>query len=383
MLFYLASILAAFHSVNDKPREGLFIFLMVLTMRLLILLLLFPSYVFAAANWLNAGSLKTTAAEQEAACSARNEVVLGGYAYKVDPYKLNNVDYYQCLINSSPCDLPQVWDQVTRSCRQPCGTQSIGQRTYSPEGFVVCVAGCAVTQTSDSSCTGTAAEGGTCTATFSNTGSFCPNTSPDNSTPTDPNSGGSSSAGSSSSSSSSGGGDTGGGDTGGGDTGGGDTGGGNTGGGDTGGGDEPGQGSSTGGGNCDAPPECVAGPDAISCAILLQEWHQRCPVTDLLTGATGDGDGVYQGTDHTLDIGARLQDAKDRYAEKINDMTNDLTNSLSMGVSGGGALQCPTGEIFGTTIYKGICARLDFLNMIASLFYAVFAVLSAYVILSK
>jgi hypothetical protein len=36
-----------------------------------------------------------------------------------------------------------------------------------------------------------------------------------------------------------------------------------------------GEGSASGGEGCDAPPVCVG--DAIQCALLAQEWRQRCP----------------------------------------------------------------------------------------------------------
>ena len=74
----------------------------------------------------------------------------------------------------------------TRKChytRTYCPVQTIGSVTWSPPNLTpFCIEGCPVIQTSDSQCTGTAAEGGTCTATFDQTEGTC-NSSDDPTTP--------------------------------------------------------------------------------------------------------------------------------------------------------------------------------------------------------
>jgi hypothetical protein len=342
---------------------------------LIFFLLFFSSSVFSADVWrqdfyrvLSRSSELISLCESSASSSSR--------AWKTTS---DSVAIY-CYSNANPCDLPQIWDQTTFSCRTPCPSNQTASRQFSPAVNVVCVGGCSVIQSGDSNCTGTASEGGICTALFTTTGAFCPNSGADNSTA--PDTGGGDTGGGDTGGGDTGGGDTGGGDTGGGDTGGGDTGGGDTGGGDTGGGGTgSGSGSWSGGLTCESPPVCSAGPDSISCAQLFQEWRQRCPSSDLITNP-GNGDGVYDANDHDLNIADRLQQQKDRYTDKVNEIKDALQSQLSLSVSGGGSLTCNPQQIFGQTIDLSICARMDFLNLISGLFMAVAVVLSAYIILA-
>lgn len=296
--------------------------------------------------------------------------------------------YFVSQSGSTPCNLPQIWDQTTRTCREPCNAGDIGFFTHSPTGYLVCYSGCAVQQTSDSSCTGPASQGGTCTARYSNTGDFCPGTSDDAGvTPADPGSHPDFPVPCIGNACDDDGGNPGGGDNGGGNNGGGDNGGGDNGGGDN-GGNQPGTpnngyGTADGGFSCDHEPVCDGRTnDQVTCELLLQQWLQRCPSTPL-----GDihGDGVYEGDgEHALNIGDRLEQAKQAYRDKFDEVKSDIQSQLNLSVGGGGGgLPCNRQVIAGVSVELGICARADYFSLIAGLFYAVSTVLSAYIVLSR
>lgn len=135
------------------------------------------------------------------------------------------VDYRNGKCNylgSCPAGQEWVYTGSGYQCQTPpqCEAGPAGTHSWPSSGNLSCIGSCEVTQTGDSTCTGTPAEGGMCTASFDFTGAVCPDEGDD---------GGSGSSGSSASSgggssggqaSSSGGGDGGddGGDNGGGDS---------------------------------------------------------------------------------------------------------------------------------------------------------------------
>lgn len=317
------------------------------------------------------------------------------------PFKMGmeGANTYTCETNSNPCDVPYVWDQISYSCRLPCTQAPLGNITTQTQNFLVCVNGCEVHQDSESNCSGIG-DSGSCTAAYSTTGAFCPNAS------TQPtiSDGAPSTA------------QTGGGTPTGGDPGGGPSGGGPGGGpgGDQGGGSSSSSGSNsstpsdpngsggtgTNGNNltkgdvkgailealgqsvhgetCDAPPTCTAESSTV-CNQLMQEYYLRCPHTPL----KGHGDGTYDPHAHSLDIGARLQDAKDRYRNKVNELQGALQNSVHAAVSSGGVMDCPTYHIFGVTVTGGICSLSSFFDRLGGLFPAVASVLAAYILLRR
>ncbi|CAJ0709534.1 hypothetical protein LMG7143_01108 [Ralstonia thomasii] len=83
------------------------------------------------------------------------------------------------------------------------------------------------------------------------------------------------------------------------------------------------KGSASGGGTCDAPPTCDG--DAISCAILQQQWSTRCDL---------------QKHDDSTDLGSKLANGQDPMAGKLPtpdgadkvDLSSKLSNVDDMGI---------------------------------------------------
>lgn len=340
-------------------------------MRILLILLFIP----LVTGWTNLPGSYTSEEDAQAYCDSRQESQ-PQYAYRV--IDLQN-GYFKCQWNTNPCTSPEVFNQVSRNCQIPCLSGDAGFWTVPANKFLSCKNDCELIQTSDWECTGTAAEGGTCTGRFSYTGAFCPSpsTGPDESSPAEPGShpdypdgdpdpdpdpdpgdGGTSGGG----------------------------GGGGTG--SIGDSDGDGQhdgfgGSASGGFDCEEQPVCEAnGADGVTCEILRQQWLMRCPNNTLEPGI---GNGEYDGeSDHGLDIHERVGQAQQDYEQRFSEIADELSNMLNLGVSGGGAgLPCSYGTIFGVQIQLGICARSDFFQLIAGIFYACATVLAAYIILRK
>lgn len=138
----------------------------------------------------------------------------------------NFAGYYngKCNYMANPCPSGQEWVYTGTGfeCQAPpqCEAGPAGTHSWPASGNLTCVGQCAVTQTGDSTCTGTPAEGGICTATFDFTGAVCPDEGDDGgsgSSGSSASGGGGSSSGQSSSSGDGGdggdGGDDGGGDS--------------------------------------------------------------------------------------------------------------------------------------------------------------------------
>lgn len=269
--------------------------------------------VFAAGQWVRAGNSHCLI-DVEGNCDSYVDVCIALTAG--DPWRLsplpNDHSRKGCYRNSEPCDLPETWDQELQQCVEPneCESGPAGTHTWPSSGNLSCVGSCAVTQTGDSSCTGTPAEGGTCTASFDFTGQSCPNPgdgdggSGGSSSSSGSGDGGDSSGGSSSSGSGDGGGDGDGDGSGDGDGGGGGSSAGSGGGGSSagsgsggssagsgGGGGGNGDGDcesgetcdgdgSFGGGTCDAnnptAPKCEGDADPIVCAVAIHTWQTEC-----------------------------------------------------------------------------------------------------------
>lgn len=146
---------------------------------LLLLLLSAP----ALAEWKNQSTYDkryNTYSEANSKCSESIARNFPNYPWRLwDPGTVNS---YYCQYDDDPdntCQDPAEWNQDTQSCEQPpseyCESfegQTVS-KSFSPSGYLSCVGGCTVTQSSDSECTGTAEEGGTCFAQFTFTGTDC------------------------------------------------------------------------------------------------------------------------------------------------------------------------------------------------------------------
>lgn len=82
--------------------------------------------------------------------------------------------------------------------------------------------------------------------------------------------------------------------------------------------DENGNGSSSGGGSCDAPPACTG--ESIQCNILYQTWSTRCEAQRIANGdgGTGEGEGV----------GADVKDIKDKLTDVFGNDEIDSTGPI-------------------------------------------------------
>ncbi|UTF61280.1 hypothetical protein [Gilvimarinus sp. DA14] len=132
-----------------------------------------------------------------------------------------------------------------------------------------------------------------------------------------------------------------------------------------------------GGDSCGSPPTCEG--DDVGCANLFQLYYQRCPDVPETDVTVGEYDGE---ADHTLDIGERLQQAKDEFQSTFDTVAADLKSHLSLSVSGsGGDLPCESIEIKGKTLETGVCVQEEFWSMIRGLLVAAASLIAAYIIL--
>ena len=102
------------------------------------------------------------------------------------------------------------------------------------------------------------------------------------------------------------------------------------------------------------------------------------------SGDEGDGLDDINQKDYSLNIGERLQQARDNYTDRLNDIKDDLTQELSVSLgAGSGSLPSDRIELYGQTVEMGIYARKDFFDAIRWIFLAVASVVSLYIVLSK
>lgn len=102
------------------------------------------------------------------------------------------------------------------------------------------------------------------------------------------------------------------------------------------------------------------------------------------TGDEGEGlDDVNQ-KDYGLNIGDRLQQARDDYTDRLNQIQDEFSQSVSVSLgSGSGSLPRNTVTLYGESVEMGIYARRDFFDAIRWIFLAVATVLSLYIVLSR
>lgn len=102
------------------------------------------------------------------------------------------------------------------------------------------------------------------------------------------------------------------------------------------------------------------------------------------SGDDGDGlDDVNQ-QDYGLNIGDRLQQARDDYTDRLNQIQDDFSQSMAVSLgAGSGSLPTNTVTLFGQSVEMGIYARRDFFDAIRWAFLAVASVISLYIVLSK
>lgn len=115
--------------------------------------------------------------------------------------------------------------------------------------------------------------------------------------------------------------------------------------------DENGNGSSSGGGSCDAPPACTG--ESIQCNILFQTWSTRCAVTNLGDSGNGEnGDNPWDG---------KTQEPGDtNVSQLISDEVidgADFLDSSGMGLS----RSCPQLDNFSLNIF-GSVVEIDFMS---------------------
>lgn len=136
-------------------------------------------------------------------------------------------------------------------------------------------------------------------------------------------------------------------------------------------GDDCGDGSAGGGGNCQAPPTCDG--DEIQCAILQQQWLQRCPSGEIgeLTGLT-----------YELDIDDRTQQAIDEYQQKFDEIKDQFSDLLGVSFGGsGGGLESNVRDVYGAQVELGIFARADFFDWLRNIVFFAFALASFMIIM--
>ncbi len=101
-------------------------------------------------------------------------------------------------------------------------------------------------------------------------------------------------------------------------------------------------------------------------------------------GEGGDGIDDVNQKDYGLNIGERLQQARDDYTDRLNQIQDEFSQSVSVSLgSGSGSLPRNTVTLYGESVEMGIYARADFFDAIRWIFLAVASVLSLYIVLSK
>lgn len=102
------------------------------------------------------------------------------------------------------------------------------------------------------------------------------------------------------------------------------------------------------------------------------------------TGDEGEGLDEVNQKDYGLNIGDRLQQARDDYTDRLNQIQDEFSQSVSVSLgSGSGSLPRNTVTLYGESVEMGIYARRDFFDAIRWIFLAVATVLSLYIILSR
>ncbi|WP_027329106.1 hypothetical protein [Marinimicrobium agarilyticum] len=115
----------------------------------------------------------------------------------------------------------------------------------------------------------------------------------------------------------------------------------------------------SGGEDCGSPPVC---PDSSAeCAMIKQQWLQRCPATGLEE---------FEGIEHELDMDQKIQEALDEYEQRFNQIKGDFQDTIGAHL-GGGEAGIPSNKhtVHGQEIEIGIAARGDFFDMIRNLVY--------------
>lgn len=102
------------------------------------------------------------------------------------------------------------------------------------------------------------------------------------------------------------------------------------------------------------------------------------------TGDEGEGLDEVNQKDYGLNIGDRLQQARDDYTDRLNQIQDEFSQSVSVSLgSGSGSLPRNTVTLYGESVEMGIYARRDFFDAIRWIFLAVATVLSLYIVLSR
>ena len=87
---------------------------------------------------------------------------------------------------------------------------------------------------------------------------------------------------------------------------------------------------------------------------------------------------------YTADMPARLQQAKDKYNQKIQNIKTQFQDQMSVNIaSGSGGLPSNQITLYGQSFEAGIAARSDFFELIRWAFFAAASILSLYILLSR